>query len=67
MTELVIQASNIKCGGCADAIRKGLAELDPGWTVDVEVESGTVTVRGENADAEAVRRKLAELGYPPAG
>jgi copper chaperone CopZ len=61
-----LKAQNIKCDGCAKTIREGLAPLAGIDRVDVEVSTGEVTLHGENWDLDEVRKKLAELGYPPA-
>ncbi|OOZ40871.1 hypothetical protein BOW53_05930 [Solemya pervernicosa gill symbiont] len=60
------QAQNIKCGGCADAIKNGLGELNGIEQVEVEVESGNVTVEGASLQRDTISAKLAELGYPEA-
>ena len=66
MSTIELKASNIKCGGCASAIQEGLGSL-PGVTgVEVDIETGTVRIEGENPDREAITAKLAELGYPVA-
>ena len=63
--ELVqINASNIKCMGCVSAIREGLKTLDGVESVEVELESGQVTVAGNALNTEIITKKLAELGYP---
>lgn len=59
-----IMAQNIKCDGCARTIREGLAPLPGIDEVEVDIQSGEVTLRGETVDLPMVRSKLAELGYP---
>lgn len=56
--------ANVKCGGCAANIRKGLAELPGVQTVEVDVPSGRVTVTGEGLARARLTAKLGELGYP---
>ncbi len=65
MATIELKARNIKCGGCASAIREGLSGLPGVDSVEVDVDSGTVRVSGE-ADPAAIEAKLAELGYPVA-
>lgn len=66
MSTIELKASNIKCGGCASAIQEGLGSL-PGVTgVEVDIETGTVRIEGENPDRDTIIAKLAELGYPVA-
>lgn len=60
------QVQNVKCGGCVANIQSGLAELSGVSNVDVDIESGKVTVTGENLDPQQLSSKLAELGYPEA-
>jgi copper chaperone len=61
-----LKAQNIKCGGCASTIRDGLSQLPGIEQVEVDIESGEVTLQGESLDRAAVSSKLAELGYPVA-
>ncbi len=62
--EIELTAGNIKCGGCAQAIRDGLADLAD--DVEVDIDTGKVLVRGKQLDETAIRNKLADLGYPAA-
>ncbi len=57
---------NVKCGGCASNIMNGLKELPGVDGVEVAIESGEVTVTGEELSREQISGKLAELGYPEA-
>lgn len=57
---------NIKCGGCVNAIRDGLAGFGGVTHVEVSIEGGTVQATGENLDRVQLAQKLAELGYPEA-
>ncbi|MCW5520087.1 heavy-metal-associated domain-containing protein [Aureitalea sp. L0-47] len=56
---------NLKCGGCANTIRKNL-ELLPGISeVIVNDEDSSVTFDFENQEAyETAHHKLIALGYP---
>ncbi len=62
--ELEFQVQNVKCQGCANAIREGLAQHPQVRGVQVDVPTGQVRVE----TAEDVRRELSgmlkELGYP---
>ncbi|HHC72372.1 MAG TPA: copper chaperone [Thiotrichales bacterium] len=64
MATETFEAQNIKCGGCAQAIRDGLGDQPGVTSVEVEIESGRVTVSGENLDRASLAARLAELGYP---
>jgi copper chaperone len=67
-----IYVDNIKCGGCANSIRKQLQALDGIERVEVDVEQGAVAVHTvENVEAERLREQvvlqLQKLGYPESG
>ena len=65
MAQLRLQASNIKCGGCVEAIRSGLTPLPGVDEVEVDIKTGAVAVTGEQLDEQHIVAVLAELGYPP--
>jgi len=65
MTQFNINASNIKCSGCAENIQKGLKELPGVESVEVNIKSGEVSVTVNNTEQNTVKQKLNELGYPP--
>jgi len=64
---------NIKCGGCANSIRKQLEALEEIQAATVDIEGGRVSMElASGVEAtEAVREKLAQLflnmGYPESG
>lgn len=66
MKETVI-IENLKCGGCAATIKKGLLSLDNVVQVDVSVESSEVSYEASVDVSSAVREKLSKMGYPIAG
>ena len=66
MDELQFTVKNIKCGGCVNNIRQGLAKLEGVQEVDVVQTSGLVTVRGSQLARDRVSAELARLGYPEA-
>lgn len=57
---------NVKCGGCAAIIRDDLGERPEVETIEVDVDSGQVTVHGDPLDRAALAARMAELGYPEA-
>jgi len=63
-----IEILNLKCGGCANTIKKGIISVEGVSEVSVDIEASKVTV---NADSEAiilsVKEKLAKMGYPEMG
>lgn len=58
------EVDNVKCGGCAAAIRDGLAELAGVESVEVDIASGQVEVAGSGLDRGELATRLASLGYP---
>ncbi len=62
----IFAVNNVKCGGCAGTIQRGLADLSGVIEVEVKAPGGPVTVRGEGLERAALAKKLAELGYPEA-
>ena len=64
-TEIYIE--NLKCGGCAATITKGISSIDAINDVLVDVEKSLVTVNSSTDVAVKVREKLSKLGYPEVG
>ncbi len=64
-TTVVIE--NLKCGGCAATIKKGLLSLDHITDIEVNVESSEVQFTSDADVTETVREKLSKMGYPIAG
>jgi copper chaperone len=62
-----IAVENIKCGGCANSIRKALAAVEGVASVAVDIERGEVRVEGDGAARSDVAKRLLELGYPERG
>jgi len=63
----VVAVENIKCGGCANSIRKALSAIEGVGGVEVDIERGEVCVEGDEAARAAVAERLLELGYPERG
>ena len=62
-----IQIENLKCGGCAATIKKGLLSIENITDVSVDVEKSIVSVTSENDSLEIIKEKLSKLGYPESG
>lgn len=58
------EVANVKCGGCAATIEKGLQGLAGVQDVQVDVTTGRVVVSGNDLARELMQNKLSELGYP---
>jgi copper chaperone len=64
---LSIHVENIKCGGCANSIKKGLMDEAGVSMVEINVERGMVSIDGENLDRNAIAAHLLKMGYPESG
>ena len=64
---LSIQVENIKCGGCANSIKKRLMDEARVSSVEIDVENGRVSIDGENLDRDAIAAHLLKMGYPESG
>ena len=62
-----IEIENLKCGGCAATIKKGLLAIDNVNEVEVDVENSIVSVISEKNTLEEIKQKLSKLGYPDVG
>jgi copper chaperone len=62
-----IQIENLKCGGCAATIKKGLLGLEGIENVAIDVEKSIVSVSSNNDNLEEIKLKLSKLGYPEVG
>lgn len=63
-----IEVLNLKCGGCANTIKKGLLSLNNINEVTIDVEKSLITVDTQNQeDLNNVKYKLQKMGYPQVG
>ena len=65
--ELEFQVENVKCQGCAQAIRTGLMKHAKVREVQVDVPSGRVRVETGAEIRQELSGMLRELGYPERG
>jgi copper ion binding protein len=64
MAEATYTVEGMTCGHCATSVREEVSELDGVRQVDVDVESGRVTVTSETPlAADAVAAAVTEAGY----
>lgn len=63
----VIEVENIKCGGCANSIRKGLLQDSRIRSVEIDIEGGKVSIDGEESARDEIAIELAHMGYPEVG
>lgn len=63
-----IRVDNLKCGGCANTVRKQLLTLPGIINVLVYPEKDEVEIEyNEHAEANQIKQKLRDLGYPESG
>ncbi|MBI9040007.1 heavy metal-associated domain-containing protein [Lutibacter sp.] len=63
-----LEILNLKCGGCANSIKKGLLAIDGVTDVSVDLEASKVTIdTKDNSVLTEVKNKLSTMGYPEVG
>ncbi len=62
-----IQIENLKCGGCAATIKKGILGIDGINEVTIDVEKSIVSIASEKENLDEIKSKLSKLGYPEVG
>ncbi len=62
-----LQIENLKCGGCAATIKKGILAIDGVENVDVNLEESSVSITSTKNNLQEVKIKLSKLGYPEIG
>jgi copper chaperone len=68
MTNLIsVEIDNLKCGGCAKTIVKGVSAIEGVHSVEVDHLTNTVRVEASAHLREAVVSKLEDMGYPEHG
>lgn len=64
MERVVLHVEGMSCQHCVKAVREAVHSVHPQAKVEVELESGTVTVEtAERFDQTAVERAIHEAGY----
>jgi copper chaperone len=64
---MTIEVENIKCGGCANTITTKLSSLTDVRDVQVDIESGKVSLDGDTSKRDEYASALARMGYPEVG
>ena len=64
-TNIIIE--NLKCGGCANTIKKGIMSLEHVEEVDINLETSEVKVSTSKEIISQIREKLSKMGYPEVG
>jgi copper chaperone CopZ len=58
------QVLNVKCGGCANTLKKSLLEEFGEVEVNLELMPREITLKIEENQIESLKSKLKTLGYP---
>ena len=62
-----ISVENIKCGGCANTITTRLNALDIIESCEVDIDTGIISINGDESSKQEVSQLLLKLGYPESG
>jgi len=66
--QTTIHIQNLKCGGCANTITKGISAIETINNIAVNVEDSSVTFDYVSEEKlNEVKEKLKSLGYPEDG
>ena len=65
--ETKIYIENLKCGGCAATIKKGILSLENVNEVEVNVDESLVIVTSSSDESNVIKEKLSKMGYPEVG
>lgn len=67
MEDLKVGVKGATCGHCVQAITGAVFEVSGVSTVDVDLDAGEVSVKGDRVDDTAVREAIVEAGYETVG
>ena len=63
-----LEILNLKCGGCANSIKKRILTIEGVTEVSVDLESSKVMINSSDEDiVNNVKEKLSSMGYPEVG
>jgi copper chaperone CopZ len=66
MSEITYTVPDMSCGHCRSAVSSELAQVAGVDSVDVDLDTKLVTVRGRGLDDAALRAAIEEAGYAAA-
>jgi copper chaperone len=66
MTELTYTVPAMHCGNCTAAVEREISQVEGVRSVDANLETKKVVVRGESLDDGAIRAAIDEAGYQAA-
>jgi len=63
-----IEILNLKCGGCANTIKKGISTIEGINEVSVDIDTSMVVIdTNDEVVVLKVKEKLSSMGYPEVG
>jgi copper chaperone CopZ len=63
-----LEIVNLKCGGCANSIKKGLKSIDGAENITVNLETSEINMEVPDENVlQKVKEKLSKMGYPEIG
>ena len=65
MSEITYSVPAMHCGHCERAVREEVAALEGVDSVDIDLGSKLVSVRGDALDDAAIRAAIVQAGYEP--
>ena len=66
MTEITYTVPGMHCGHCKSAVESEVSRVVGVQSVDVDLETKLVVVRGDGLDDAAIREAIDEAGYEAA-
>jgi copper chaperone CopZ len=60
----LFEVENVKCGGCANTLKKALLEDFGEVEVNLETMPRQITIESDELDEEKLKLKLRSIGYP---
>ncbi len=60
----IFEVENVKCGGCANTLKKALSEDYGEVEINLEKTPREIIIDKKNIDLEVLKLKLRSLGYP---
>jgi len=61
----ILDVKNVKCGGCVEAIKNGLAELEGIEVKNIDIPTAKLEFESNGVTPlDKVKEKLDSLGYP---
>ena len=64
---LQFHLANVKCGGCANSIRKAVEAIDGARVLALDPATGHLEVEAADSLRSVVAERLHKLGYPEQG